>query len=124
MELNTNKSSWMKWNNDAKKRKLTPSFETTYKLFLKGNDVKQIAKIREVKEETIQIQTIDLIAKALINIDDVVNKDRQEYINSKITNKNISSLKEIKEQVGDDYSYFEIKCILAHLNLEPKRIRK
>ncbi len=86
----------------------------TLDLFLKGNDVPAIAVARELKENTIYEHLIFLIEKKLI-------KDTGRLLDEKKYKKIAETFKEfgfdkltpVKESLGDDFSWEEIKIARA-----------
>lgn len=116
------KSQWANWNKEFKNKKLSSTLKETLKLFQENKDIEKIIKLRNYKKETIEKQIIQLITKSFINIDDIINEDKKKNILKKINDKNLSTLKEIKDKLPKDYTYFEIKCVIGHLNSIPKKI--
>lgn len=115
-------SSWKVWNLEAKKKKLTSTLQETLELFLSKKTLKEIEKQRGFKEETIQIQIIELITKSLIDINDVISRKHKEEIDYFIEKNKNSKLSEIKAGIDDKITYFEIKCVIAHLNSLPQKV--
>lgn len=111
------KSSWIDWISKIKRKKLTLTLEKTLNLFESNKTIKQIAKIREFKIETIEKQIIELISMGFIFVIDVIGKDKFETIHNLINETQIYSISKLKEMLKDNYSYFEIKCVLAYISL-------
>jgi len=116
----TNKFNWSEWNKKVKQKKLTDTLKYTYELFLENQDLKKIAKSREFKLETIERQIIELITMGFIHINNVVKKEIQEQIQKQLNK--TSSLKQIKQKLPDEITYFEIKSYIASINLNPPEI--
>lgn len=119
--VDINNSSWIQWVKEFKKKKLTETLEVTLNLFKEGLDINHIAKRREYKEPTVEKQIIELIAKGFIHIEDVLSKEKIDHISKVLDDENISSLTMLKEILGEDYSYFEIKSYLASLAQVPEK---
>lgn len=107
---------WINWNRELKKKKISETLELTYNLFMAKKSIAEIAKIRKFEIESIERQIIELITKSMINVDDVIGEKKREIIFSNITNDNIDKLSEIKDKLGNKANWFEIKCVLAHIN--------
>lgn len=122
MSLDYSDSPWIQWAENSKKKKLSETLELTYNLFLQGKSVKEIAIAREFKEESIERQLIDLIAIGFISVKDLVNKEKYDKIVDIIEKKGASSLILIKNDLGKNYSWFEIKCVLASFASKPRRL--
>jgi len=107
---------WINWNSDLKKKKVSETLEITLNLFLAKKTINEIANIRKFKIESVERQIIELITKSKINVDDVIGKKKREMIFSNINYDNITKLSEIKANLGENANWFEIKCVLAHIN--------
>lgn len=116
------KKNWIDWNLKAKEKALTQTLNETLQLFLQKKSPEEISKIRDYKLDTIQRQIIELITMSFINIEDVVEKNRFKKIENLIEKKQIIKLSEIKENLSEDISYFEIKATIASINSIAKKI--
>ncbi|WP_267384721.1 DNA helicase RecQ [Cyanobacterium sp. uoEpiScrs1] len=91
-----------------------PSNRITLQLYKKGLDPAEIAKARGLKESTIYSHLSELIeVRQLVNIDELVTPVRQNVIIQAIQKIGDGFLTPIKEYLGDDYSYSEIKLVRA-----------
>ena len=107
---------WINWNKEFKQKELTETLKITYDLFKKGNSIQEIMKLRGHKQDSIERQIIELITLSRINVDDVIGIEKRKLIFKNITKENCEKLSEIKEKLQNDASWFEIKCVLAHIN--------
>ncbi len=124
MEKTKKSIGWANWNTTLKKKKINESLEITYNLFMKGKNIAEISKERNYKQDTIERQIIELISKSMIDINDVLELNKFNLIYKSINDDNINSLKDIKEKLPLDISWFEIKSVIAHINSIPKKIKK
>ncbi|MFH0951032.1 MAG: helix-turn-helix domain-containing protein [bacterium] len=86
----------------------------TFELYIKGLSVDEIAVKRELTVNTIINHLCYLLEKNLpINIDNLVSIKKQDKIKKEYNKAKTDKLKELKELLGDDYSYDEIKLALA-----------
>jgi ATP-dependent DNA helicase RecQ len=86
----------------------------TLDLFLKGKSIAEIAAEREMAEKTIYGHLEFLIEKSLIkNIDKLVDAKKQDKIFAAIKKVGADKLTPIKDELGDDYSWEEIKLARA-----------
>jgi ATP-dependent DNA helicase RecQ len=86
----------------------------TLDLYTKGKSILEIAKARELAENTIYGHLEFLIEKGLIkNIDKLVDSKKQEKIFTVIKKVGTGKLTPIKDELGDDYSWEEIKLARA-----------
>lgn len=94
-----------------------PSWEISYKMFMEGKSVRQIAQERSLVEGTISghlaryIESGELDIHRLVPNDDIINK-LAEY---KRRNPDVMSSKEIFNYFNGTISYGDIKLVLAYL---------
>ncbi|BBA79903.1 ATP-requiring DNA helicase [cyanobacterium endosymbiont of Rhopalodia gibberula] len=92
----------------------TQSNMVTLQLYQQGLDTAEIAKRRGLKESTIYSHLSELIeVRQPVDIDKLVLPVRQNIIVQAIKKIGDSTLTPIKEYLGDDYSYSEIKLVRA-----------
>jgi ATP-dependent DNA helicase RecQ len=86
----------------------------TLDLYNKGKSVAEIAVERELSENTIYSHLAFLIEKGLIkNIDKLVDSKKQDKIFAVMKKVGTEKLTPIKDELGDDYSWEEIKIARA-----------
>ena len=86
----------------------------TLDLYNKGKSVAEIAAQRELAENTIYGHLEFLIEKKLIkDIDKLVDSKKQDKIFAAIKKVGAAKLTPIKDELGDDYSWEEIKIARA-----------
>ncbi len=107
---------WINWNKNFKNKKLTTTLQITYDLFQEGKKISEIMKIRQFKQDSVERQIIELITLGLIDVDKVIGIEKRKLIFNNITKKNITILSEIKLGLPENISWFEIKCVIAHIN--------
>jgi hypothetical protein len=83
-------------------------------LFKDGLSVDKIAEERGLASTTIQGHLCSFIAKGELAVDQLVqDKEKQKTIAAVVSpDKNLSQM---KDELGDDYSYGEIRAVVAHL---------
>lgn len=105
---------------DSKKH-ITQSANKTYQLLLQGYDVDNIAYLRNLKRNTIYDHIVEI---ALYNddfsIDYYVSKLLQTEIMDAIKKANSYKLKDIKNYIDSDVTYFQIRLVLAVINKKVK----
>lgn len=120
---NKNTFSWSEWNLEKKRKKITTTLDITLKFFNEGKTINEICKLRNFKLETVQYQIIELITQGFINIKDVIDEKNLNEISNFISQNRTIGLKQIKENLNENISYFEIKCVIASNNLIPNCIK-
>jgi DNA-binding NarL/FixJ family response regulator len=83
-------------------------------LFENGMTIAQIAEQRSLAPSTIEGHLAFWIEKGKLDIDRVVPQQRRKMIAEQLDTTSTNSLKKIKEDLGLEYSYGEIKMVLAH----------
>jgi len=97
------------------------SQQKTQQLFKKGLTIKEIAKHRNLKENTIWEHLSSLIEHHQIKLKEVLPNNKIKKILKNI-NSHKDKLKEIKQRINDDsISYNEINCVLANLKGKHKK---
>jgi uncharacterized protein YpbB len=114
--------TWLDWNFQKKKKKLTPTLNLTLKYFNSKYSLEEIAKKRNFKLETIEYQVIELITMGFINILDLISKENLLEIEKIIKEKKPANLKDLKNYLPKSFSYFNLKSYLAYRNQEPNKL--
>ena len=90
------------------------SHRTSLQLFKEGKNIKEIAEIRSMALSTIEGHLVSFIPTGEIEIQEIVKEDKIATIRKVIDEfEGPSSL--IKEKLGDDYSYTEIKAVISYI---------
>jgi len=91
------------------------SVQKTLYLYGKHHNIKEIAKIRSIKESTVWEHFSNLIAHKQMSVFNVLSKKKIFKIYSKIKNKE-DKLNDIRLRIKDDSITFdEINCVLAYV---------
>lgn len=96
--------------------------QISLELFENGLTISQIADERGLTIPTIESHLSFFIEKGELDINRVVAEDKRDAIAQGITGREGYPLKALKETLGNDYSYGEIKLVLAHLNSGPGKM--
>ncbi|MDY0405676.1 helix-turn-helix domain-containing protein [Virgibacillus sp. 179-BFC.A HS] len=93
---------------------LTNTANYTYQLYNQGYDLKEIARIRKLKINTIYDHIVEIcLSDPTFPIDQFVKQHDQQLIQQAIAQTSPLKLKTIKDKIGDDISYFQIRLVLA-----------
>ena len=94
----------------------TPTIMVTLGLYQQGLSVEAIAKKRKFTVTTIYDHFSQLIAlNQPVNLDSFVSTQKQPAIKAALLEIGMTSLKPIKDYLGDNYTYTEIKLVRAWL---------
>jgi ATP-dependent DNA helicase RecQ len=91
------------------------TFQKTFHLYKEGNSIEDIALIRNLAKTTIEGHLSEFVANGQIPANRFLSDDRLAVIARVVEEKGRLSLKVIKDVLGDDYSYLEIRIAIAHM---------
>jgi ATP-dependent DNA helicase RecQ len=94
--------------NDTKQQSLT--------LFQQGNPIEKIAALRGLSPGTIETHLAFYVQRGQLPIDKVIDPEKLKTIRQTIERVGGMALSPMKEALGEDYSYGEIKLVLASMN--------
>ena len=86
----------------------------SFDMFNKGLSLTRIAEERGLVESTIQKHLRFYVEKGNLDINRLLSSDKQKAIESALDRSSSNSLKVIKQELGEHYSYGDIKLVLAH----------
>lgn len=87
-------------------------------MFLAGSSIEEIAKQRNFTTSTIEGHLSHFIPTGEIEIYQLVTKEKVAMVTDFLQNNKPLSLTEIKNNLGDEFSYREIRIVLKHLEKE------
>jgi len=96
----------------VKKKDKTPTAEISFTLFKEGKTIEEIAETRSLVPSTIESHLCQYVETGDIDPYDIIDKQKLDNILSLITPETSGS-GEIKAQLGDEYSWGEVKMALA-----------
>jgi hypothetical protein len=93
----------------------TPSALISLHLFQEGKSIEEIAIARNLALSTIESHLVSFIETGEIKIEELVSEEKIPFIIEAIGTLDGHAMKPVKDQLGDEYSYGEIRAVLAHL---------
>ncbi|MBR6201423.1 MAG: helix-turn-helix domain-containing protein [Bacteroidaceae bacterium] len=112
----TEKVSKNRTERASKKEKVDTKRETL-KLFLDGKPIKEIAAQRSLTVGTIENHLAHFVELGELKVDDVVSTPHQKIIRGIVKSfSKAYSLSEVKNLLPSDYTYAEIKLVIADMN--------
>lgn len=112
-ELKTRKTS-KKTVAKPQKEKKEDTKVTTFKLYKQGHSVKEIAKERDLNQQTIVRHLAHYVAKGMIDVNELVPESRAESIRGVVSSLGTTKgLAAIKEASPSDVSYQDIVLVIA-----------
>jgi hypothetical protein len=83
-------------------------------MFNEGKTIVEIARERSLVPSTIEGHLSFFVAKGELDIDQLLSAEKQKIIAGKLATDHSGGLSEIKKELGDDYSYGELRMMAAH----------
>lgn len=102
------------------KAKKIPTHEISYELFKQGKTIAQIAQERTLIKTTIEGHLSKYIETGDIDISTFVSADKVETIKKALQGNLGAQLSAVKEALGSNYSYGEIRMTISHLKVKEK----
>jgi hypothetical protein len=96
------------------------TYEMTYELFRAGKPVEEIATIRNLAPGTIETHLAHLVREGRLHITEVVGGQKLEDIVKVMDEVGTESIVEIKNRLGEEYSYGDIRAVLSHRSFAQK----
>ncbi|MDR3567964.1 MAG: helix-turn-helix domain-containing protein [Syntrophobacteraceae bacterium] len=90
------------------------SRQLTCELFDKGLSVDQVARERGLAPSTIEAHLASLVEAGRIDIGRLLSEEKLKAIDSQLMERKDRPLGEIKQALGENYSYGEIRLVQAH----------
>jgi len=87
----------------------------TYRLYKEGMSINEIAKQRGLKATTIEGHLAHYIGAGKLPVTDFVSDEKIARVTAMFAEGGDESLSLVKEQLGDDYSYGELRMVRAYL---------
>jgi uncharacterized protein YpbB len=100
----------------AKKLPKKTTVEETYELWLEKNSIQDIANIRKLTVQTVESHLVKLVQSKMISVEDVLPQDKIEELAEVFKHYKEETLAPLKEQLGEKYSWDELRMFKASLN--------
>lgn len=94
--------------------KPTDTRNQTLQLFKKGNSPAEIASIRGITTSTVESHLTSFIAMGQLDVEKLIPKFKVNSIIRAFQESGAASLTPVKEILGEDYSYNEIRAVASH----------
>ncbi|AKG04387.1 hypothetical protein AAV35_006015 [Salimicrobium jeotgali] len=99
-----------------KKEAFTSSSGKSIELYNKFGSIEKVAKIRQLQPSTIEDHLVEaVLVDPARNTDAFISREGARDIAAAVRKTNTKRLKVIREQLNGDYSYFQIRIVLAKL---------
>jgi DNA helicase-4 len=111
-------------NYSSNSHKQEDTITQTLDLFNQGKSIKEISEIRGFKEQTIYEHFSFLISEGIIKPQDIIPLNKRKRILDVLNSGEYIYLREIKEKVGEDINYGEIKCMISFIKKDPNFVNQ
>ena len=92
--------------------------KVSFDLFKSGKSVEEIAQERTLTPNTIEGHLAHYISTGEIKIDELLDRNKAQLIIDQFHKLETTSMTPVKEALGDEVSYGEIRLVVAHLKFE------
>ena len=93
----------------------------SFRMFREGRTIAEIAKERNLAASTIETHLTRFVRWGDIKIEDLVSREKLVLIEAALTDFKGSSITPVKQQLGDDISFGEIRLVMASLGIVPEK---
>ncbi|MDR2928148.1 MAG: helix-turn-helix domain-containing protein [Cytophagaceae bacterium] len=104
-------------DSEKSQKEKAPTLDVTLGLYRMGFSVDEIAKKRELAVSTIYSHLVKGIAKGEVDIQKLMSSNKISIITDYCTAHQPQTSTEVKNALGDDYSYDEIRMVMANIKL-------
>lgn len=112
-----NKSGNMYWKRIKQEKRISNTKFESLKLFNQGLSIEEIARMRDLAKSTIEGHLAQFISEGQVKIDELVPMEKIDAIRETIRKHGLHPLKPIKESLGENYSYGEIRAVINYLKV-------
>ena len=99
----------------------TDTKSETYKLYKEGKSINEIASIRNFSLQTIEGHLAWFVRKGIIKIEELVSREKLVLIEPAVKNFQGGTITLIKQQVGNDATFGEIRLVMAWKEFENEK---
>ena len=115
IEENEDVSYYQPKKKKSQKEAKKPTTEITHELWLDKNSIEEIAGLRKLTSTTIMGHFTKLIQESKVDINDILPEDRIATLTKVFKNNKEVSLTSMKEQLGEEFSWDELRMFKASL---------
>ena len=105
-----------------RREKGTDTKQKSLELFKMGNSLQRIAELRNLSVSTVESHLAFYVQQGAVSIDKIMDASKREAIQKAMAQTDGKALTPIKELLGDDYSYGEIRIAMAYAEYERSKM--
>jgi uncharacterized protein YpbB len=87
-------------------------------MFKEGNSIEEIAASRNLASSTIEGHLAEYVKRGLLEVESVIDKNKVKIIREFMLENPDLKGTALKEALGDEYSYSEIRMVWNSMNVE------
>jgi len=106
------------------KTKIQGTKKVSFDLYQSGKTVEQIAEERNLSTNTIEVHLAHYVAQGDLDLYTFVKREKVEVIQKYFESTDQSSLSEVKNVLGNDYSYTDLKMVMGWMKAQKKEVEK
>jgi uncharacterized protein YpbB len=84
-------------------------------MYKEGKSIREIAALRDLKETTIESHLAHYVGLGMLDLKTFVEEDKVKKITAEFEKQGMDSLNPVKEALGKDYSYGELRFVKEYL---------
>jgi ATP-dependent DNA helicase RecQ len=101
---------------------LSETRERTFKLFTDGKNVVEIAEQRKLMPSTIESHLAFYVRTGMLQLEQLMDSRKIAPIRDTVQRVGKESLLTVRENLGENYSYAEIRYVIAQMDFESKEV--
>jgi ATP-dependent DNA helicase RecQ len=105
---------------NAVKYHVSQTQEQTFKLFSEGKTAIEIAELRKLMPSTIESHLAFFVSIGRLQLEQLMDSRKIAEIRDTVQRVGKESLSAVRENLGEHYSYAEIRYVIAHMDFESK----
>jgi hypothetical protein len=115
VEVNENENLYLPKKNKIDKPSKKPTTQTTYEMWLEKKSVQQIAEERKLSPSTVLGHFTKLIKEKTVAISEFLPQEKIDRLTIEFQNYNEDSVTPMKEHLGDEFTWDELRMFRASL---------
>ncbi len=97
------------------KTKSSPTKDKSFEMFKSGLSIEQIARSREITVQTVESHLLHFLKLDQIEVQEFLSESKLNRIKPVILENKGKGLREVKDALGEEFSWFDIKVVQASL---------
>ena len=104
-------------------RKKGDTYTESLRLIKEGKTIPEIAGVRKISISTVESHLTRFVVTGEITLGEILDGDKRLRIEAALRSFSGSTIKPLKEQLGDDISYGQIRWVMAAMGIGIEKIQ-